>query len=201
MISQKLQNAINEQINSEFYAAHLYLTMAAFCDTRSLGGFSLWLKLQYSEELSHALKLFDFITDRGGRVVLQAIRQPPVEERDYSAHVLLEWFVDEQVEEEKSLTEIIDHLEMIGNDGTGAAAAGLPPGCPHRRRMRPMRTEWTCQPSPAQPRRSGAPVPRQWCGRRRGSAPRRPTGQTEGCAGLSRWQPSTPPQPRRTPAR
>jgi ferritin len=150
VISQKLQNAINEQINSEFYAAHLYLSMAAFCDTRSLGGFSHWLKLQYSEELSHAMKLFDFITDRGGRVVLQAIRQPPVEfesvatvmrmaleheqqvtasidglyelaleERDYSAHVLLEWFVDEQVEEEKSLTEIIDHLEMIGNDGTG----------------------------------------------------------------------------------
>ncbi len=150
MISQKLQDAINEQINSEFYAAHLYLSMAAFCDTRSLGGFSHWLKLQYSEELSHAMKLFDFITDRGGRVALQSIQQPPVEfesvatvmrlaleheqqvtasidglyelaleERDYSAHVLLEWFVDEQVEEEKSLTEIIDHLEMIGNDGTG----------------------------------------------------------------------------------
>ena len=150
MISQKLQDAINEQINSEFYAAHLYLSMAAFCDTRSLGGFAHWLKLQYSEELSHAIKLFDFITDRGGRVALQSIQQPPVEfesvatvmrmaleheqqvtasidglyelaleERDYSAHVLLEWFVDEQVEEEKSLTEIIDHLEMIGNDGTG----------------------------------------------------------------------------------
>ena len=51
--------------------------------------------------------------------MLQAIRQPPVEERDYSAHVLLEWFVDEQVEEEKSLTDIIDHLDMTGNDGTG----------------------------------------------------------------------------------
>ena len=150
MLSQKLQDAINEQINSEFYAAHLYLSMAAFCDTRSLGGFSHWLKLQYNEELSHAMKLFEFITDRGGRVMLQSIEQPPVEfesigaimrlaleheqmvtakidtlyelaldERDYSAHVLLEWFVDEQVEEEKSLTEIIDHLEMVGNDGTG----------------------------------------------------------------------------------
>ena len=150
MLSQKLQDAINEQINSEFYAAHLYLSMAAFCDTRSLGGFAHWLKLQYNEELSHAMKLFDFITDRGGRVMLQSIEQPPVEfesigaimrlaleheqmvtakidtlyelaldERDYSAHVLLEWFVDEQVEEEKSLTEIIDHLEMVGNDGTG----------------------------------------------------------------------------------
>ena len=108
------------------------------------------MKLQYEEEQSHALKLYDFLTDRGGRVVLQAIEQPPVEfesvtsimqlalehekmvtakidtlyelaldERDYSAHVLLEWFVDEQVEEEKSLAEIIDHLNMVGNDGTG----------------------------------------------------------------------------------
>lgn len=150
MLSQKLQDAINEQINSEFYSAHLYLSMAAYCDTLSLGGFSHWLKLQYSEELEHALKLFDFITDRGGRVVLQAIDQPPIEfesvtsvmqmaleherkvtamidslyelaldERDYSAHVLLEWFVDEQVEEEKSVAEVISHLEMVGDDGTG----------------------------------------------------------------------------------
>ena len=150
MLSQKLQDAINEQINSEFYSAHLYLSMAAYCDTLSLGGFAHWLKLQYSEELEHALKLFDFITDRGGRVVLQSIDQPPgefeavtsvmqmareherkvtamidslyelaLDERDYSAHVLLEWFVDEQVEEEKSVAEIISHMEMVGDDGTG----------------------------------------------------------------------------------
>jgi ferritin len=150
VLSQKLQDAINEQINSEFYSAHLYLSMAAYCDTLSLGGFAHWLKMQYSEELEHALKLFDFITDRGGRVVLQAIDQPPIEfesvasvmqmaleherkvtamidslyelaldERDYSAHVLLEWFVDEQVEEEKNVAEVIKHLEMVGDDGTG----------------------------------------------------------------------------------
>ena len=150
MISQKLQDAINQQINSEFYAAHLYLSMAAYCETRSLGGFSHWMRLQYSEELAHALKLFDFIMDRGGRAVLQSIDQPPVEfesvaavmqmaleherkvtamidslyelalaERDYSAHVLLEWFVDEQVEEEKSIAEIIGRLDIVGNDGTG----------------------------------------------------------------------------------
>ena len=150
MISVRLQDALNEQINNEFQAAYLYLSMSAYCETQSLGGFSHWLKLQYKEELEHGLKLFDFIIDRGGRVVLQSIQQPPVEfesvgavmemaleherkvtamidslyelaleERDYSAHVLLEWFVDEQVEEEKSLTEIIDHLKMVGDDGTG----------------------------------------------------------------------------------
>lgn len=150
MLSQKLEDAINEQINSEFYAAHLYLSMSAYCETQSLGGFAHWLRMQYSEELSHGLKLFDFILDRGGRVVLQAIEQPQVEfesvaaimemaleherkvtalidslyelaldEKDYSAHVLLEWFVDEQVEEEKILTEIVDHLRIVGDDGTG----------------------------------------------------------------------------------
>ena len=50
---------------------------------------------------------------------IDGLYEPPLKERDYSAHVLLEWFVDEQVEEEKSLTEIIAHLEMVGNDGTG----------------------------------------------------------------------------------
>ena len=150
MISNKLQDAINQQINSELYSAHLYLSMAAYFETLSLGGFSHWMKRQYHEEASHALKLFDFITDRGGRVALQSIDQPPIEfesvlvvmemslaherevtsmidslyelaisERDYAAHVLLEWFVDEQVEEEKSLTEIVDHLKMVGDDGTG----------------------------------------------------------------------------------
>ena len=150
MISNKLQDAINRQINSELYSAHLYLSMAAYFETLSLGGFSHWMKQQFHEEVSHSLKLFDFITDRGGRVALRSIDQPPIEfesvaavmemslahereitamidslyelaisERDYAAHVLLEWFVDEQVEEEKSLTEIVDHLRMVGDDGTG----------------------------------------------------------------------------------
>ncbi len=150
MLSDRLQDAINQQINSEMYSAHLYLSMAAYFETLDLNGFAHWMRLQFDEETSHAMKLFDYVNDRDGRVVLRTIEQPPVEfesplsvmrsaleherlvtsminalyalavsEKDYPSHVLLEWFVAEQVEEEKTLTEIISHMELIGDDGTG----------------------------------------------------------------------------------
>ena len=149
-LSTKLQNAINKHINAEFYSAYLYLSMSAYCDSMDLPGFSRWLRVQHGEELSHALKLFDFLNDRGGRVELQAIGQPPlefesplavmeqtleheravtseinglyelaVEESDYPAQVLLQWFISEQVEEEKTASEIVEHLKMVGGQGAG----------------------------------------------------------------------------------
>ena len=150
MLTDRLQEAINQQINSEMYSAHLYLSMAAYFETLSLTGFARWMRLQFDEETSHALKLFDYVNDRDGRVTLQAIEQPPIEfesphsvmrialeherhvtaminnlyalavaENDYPTHVLLEWFVSEQVEEEKTLIEIVDRMDLIGDDGTG----------------------------------------------------------------------------------
>lgn len=150
MLSDKLQNAFNQQINSEMYSAHLYLSMAAYFETLSLAGFAHWMRLQFEEETAHALKLFDYVNDRDGRVTLQAIEQPPIEfesphsvmrmaleherlvtdminnlyslavaERDHPSHVLLEWFVTEQVEEEKTIRDIVDHMDIIGDDGTG----------------------------------------------------------------------------------
>ena len=150
MLTNALQDAINRQINSELYSAHLYLSMAAYFETISLTGFANWMKIQHQEETDHALRLFDYVNDRHGRVVLHAVEQPPIEfesphsvmqqalehergvtkminslyelavsEKDYPSHVLLEWFVEEQVEEEKTLTDIVDHLNLIGNDGTG----------------------------------------------------------------------------------
>ncbi len=150
MFTDRLQDAINQQINSEMYSAHLYLSMAAYFETLSLTGFAHWMRMQFEEETSHALKLFDYVNDRNGRVALRAIEQPPVEfesphsvmrlaleherlvtnmindlytlavsERDYPSHVLLEWFVSEQVEEEKALTEIVDHMDIIRDDGAG----------------------------------------------------------------------------------
>ena len=150
MLSDRLQDAINQQINSEMYSAHLYLSMAAYFETLSLTGFAHWMRLQFEEETAHALKLFDYVNDRDGRVTLRSIEQPPVEfesprsvmrmaleherlvtnminnlyelavaERDYPSHVLLEWFVAEQVEEEKVVRDIVDHMDIIGDDGTG----------------------------------------------------------------------------------
>lgn len=79
MISEKLRDAINEQIKLEMFSAYMYLAMSADCSDRNLTGFAHWLRLQAGEEVEHAMRFYDFLLERGGRVVLQAIDQPPVE--------------------------------------------------------------------------------------------------------------------------
>ena len=79
MISSKMEKAINEQINKEIYSAYLYLAMAAQCENMGFRGFGNWFKVQYTEELTHAMKFFEYVNERGGRVELAAIKQPPVE--------------------------------------------------------------------------------------------------------------------------
>ena len=78
MISNKMEKAINEQINKEIYSAYLYLAMAAQCESMGFKGFASWFKVQYSEELAHAMKFFEYVNEVGGRVELAAIKQPPV---------------------------------------------------------------------------------------------------------------------------
>jgi ferritin len=149
MISQAIQDAMNEQIKNELYSAYLYLSMAAYCESINLKGFAHWMRVQHQEETGHAMRFFDFINDRGGRVTLQAISQPPTEfkspldifeqtleherkvtaminkiydlavkEGDYASQALLQWFVTEQVEEEKSATEILEKLRLAGDRGS-----------------------------------------------------------------------------------
>ncbi len=76
MISAKIQKALNEQINKELYSAYLYLSMAAYFQDTGLEGFSRWMRLQADEEREHALKIFDYVFDRGGTVKLAAIEAP-----------------------------------------------------------------------------------------------------------------------------
>jgi ferritin len=78
-INVTVQDAINEQIKHELYSAYLYLAMSAHFEAQSLPGFAKWTRMQAEEETEHAMKLFDFINERGGRVKLQAIEQPPVD--------------------------------------------------------------------------------------------------------------------------
>ncbi len=144
MFSKKVLDALNEQINHEFFAAYLYLSMSAYFDAASLPGFAKWTRLQAEEETEHAMKFFDYVADRGGKIALQAIEQPQaewssalevfkavlaheqkvtglinrlygiaVEEKDYATQVMLHWFIDEQVEEEKNASAIIDMLQMM----------------------------------------------------------------------------------------
>jgi ferritin len=79
MLNETIQNAINEQIKNELYSAYLYLSMSAYCESINLPGLANWMRMQEQEEKIHAMKFYDFIHERGGRVVLQAIDQPQVE--------------------------------------------------------------------------------------------------------------------------
>ena len=79
MINGRMQDALNGQVNAEMYSAYLYLSMSAYFASVNLGGFAKWMRVQAQEEMVHALKLYDHVTERGGRNVLAAIKAPPVE--------------------------------------------------------------------------------------------------------------------------
>jgi ferritin len=148
MLSKSLQEALNDQINKELYSAYFYLGMSAWCESQNLPGGAHWLSAQAGEEQGHALKLFRFVIDRGGKISLQAIAQPPQEftslldlfeqvlehekkvtalihglykaalaESDYPSQVMLQWFINEQVEEEKNATAIVETLKTVGTQG------------------------------------------------------------------------------------
>ncbi len=150
MISQSLTDALNEQLKQELYSAYLYLAMSAYCDQQNLPGFSHWLRIQAEEEREHAMKFYDFILDRDGKLALQSLPQPPREfgspvdlfeqvlaheqeitslieqlyrtagaEQDHATQIFLEWFISEQVEEEKTALQILETLRMAGDDKVG----------------------------------------------------------------------------------
>lgn len=79
MISNKIQEAFNEQINAELYSSYLYLSMSAYFESISLPGFAHWMRCQAQEEVVHAMKFYTFISERGGSVQLKAIDGPPTE--------------------------------------------------------------------------------------------------------------------------
>ncbi|HEY9593302.1 MAG TPA: ferritin, partial [Spirochaetia bacterium] len=78
-MDKQLEKLIQEQIKNEWYSAYLYLSMAAYFETTNLEGFAHWMYKQASEEQEHGKKFFDFLLDRGVKVVLQAIPQPPAD--------------------------------------------------------------------------------------------------------------------------
>lgn len=84
-ISEKMTNAFNGQIQAEFQSAYLYLSMAAWFEEQNLGGFAHWMRKQYNEEVEHAMKMFDFVIERGGRAELMAIEAPQKDWKDGKA--------------------------------------------------------------------------------------------------------------------
>jgi len=150
LLKENIESALNKQINWELYSAYMYLSMSAYFNSIGMAGFASWMRVQAQEEQLHAMKLFDHIVARGGRVHLMEIAQPPLEwssptnvfeetykheqkvtalindlvslaksEEDYATKNMLQWFVDEQVEEEESASEVFEKIKLVGTDGSG----------------------------------------------------------------------------------
>ena len=149
MLSKTLEKALNEQINNEYYSAFLYLSMASNFENINMLGMANWMRMQYEEEIMHAIKIFDMIIGMEGQVVLKQVDSPPTnfdsvlsvfeqtldhernvtkmindiysiarKESNYAVQSALQWFIDEQVEEEKSVLEIVNQLKIIGDETT-----------------------------------------------------------------------------------
>ncbi len=77
MISEKITQALNEQVNREMYSAYLYMSMSAHCNQVGLKGFANWFMVQYHEEMLHAMKIYEYIQRQGAEITLAAIKAPP----------------------------------------------------------------------------------------------------------------------------
>ena len=104
MISEKMVNALNEQINKEIYSAYLYMSMSAYSTFIGMKGFANWFMVQYQEEMMHAMKIYDYVNDQGAQVKLMAISQPPT---DFESS--LDMF-EKTLDHEKFVTKSINGL-------------------------------------------------------------------------------------------
>ena len=149
MIKKRVENALSDQMNKEFYSYYLYLSMAAHFDSSNLKGFGHWMKVQAKEEAGHAMKLYEYLVSREGKVILQSIDAPPSDwkghkdvfedayrheqkvtglimklvelaksEKDHPTEIFLQWFVNEQVEEEATAHAVLQKLQLIGSEGS-----------------------------------------------------------------------------------
>ena len=149
MLHSKVESAMNDQLQKELQSAYVYLGMSAYCEEESLPGMASWLRNQFDEEQTHAMKFYNFILDRGGHVELRPLTAAPTryesplqvfeaalenerqvtesinelyelanKAQDFASQAWLDWFAEEQVEEEKTVTQIVDDLKRVG-DGNG----------------------------------------------------------------------------------
>ncbi|PIE61967.1 MAG: ferritin [Desulfobacterales bacterium] len=150
MITEKLEKAINYQINRELFSEYYYLSMASYFNSTGLDGFENFFLVQVEEERFHAMKMYRFLNEKGGSVILDSIEAPKtefksplevfqlayeheklvsglindlmdiaIEEKDHAAKHFLNWFVEEQVEEEASMESILSKLKLINGEGHG----------------------------------------------------------------------------------
>jgi len=150
MVPKKIEDAFSKQVKFELESAYIYLSMAAYFDAEGFEGMGRWMRAQVQEEVTHAMRFYKHIIERGGRVQFHPIAVPPQDwqsplaafeaaykheqfitgridglmklsqvEGDHASTTLLQWFVDEQVEEEANSSKIVQELKLVGNDGRG----------------------------------------------------------------------------------
>ena len=154
MFEQKIENALNQQVNVELWASYLYLSVSYDMDNKGYKGFATWFSLQAEKEFKHATRIMKYIGERGGKVMLMPIEKVKqewispkeafedtlaqeievtkmindlmdmaIELKDYASQNLLEWFVNEQLEEEDTPRKILEKLNRI--EGIPAALYAL----------------------------------------------------------------------------
>ena len=116
MIGKKMEKALNGQLNAEMYSAYLYLSMAAYFESIDLPGFANWMRVQFQEEQFHAMKLFNYLLERGGKVTLDAIEAPPTE-WDGPLNV-----IEETLKHEQKVTGLINDLVYLARGERDNAA-------------------------------------------------------------------------------
>jgi ferritin len=147
MLTKKVEEILNAQVEKEGFSSNLYLAMASWAEAQGYAGISQWLYIQAEEEHKHMLKLLHYVNDSGGHAIVPAFKQPPVTyadvkklfeqvygheqaitiaineivsvttaEKDYTTSHWIQWYVQEQIEEEKSARTILDKLRLLGND-------------------------------------------------------------------------------------
>lgn len=148
MLTKKVEEFCNRQIEREGYSSNLYLAMASWAENKGLAGVASWLYVQADEERLHMLKFIKYVNERGGTALLPAFKQPPVkfksvhdmfkdvlkheqfisasinevlavanDEKDYATANWIQWFVNEQIQEESSARIILDKLALAGESG------------------------------------------------------------------------------------
>lgn len=109
-LSKGIQEAINDQIHHEFHSAYVYLAMSAYLEAANFTGFAKWMRLQAGEEVGHAMRLFDFVNDRNGRVQLRALEQPPA-----NFNSVLDTF-EQALQHEQKVTSMIHSLYALATN-------------------------------------------------------------------------------------
>lgn len=112
----KMENALNNHVGEEVYSSYLYLAMAAFSYEQGLNGFAHWLKIQSKEEWGHAMKIFDFIIQRGGRAQLKEIKKPP---SDFgSAHKMMKQVLAHEQKVSAALNKLYEEAGRMQDNAT-----------------------------------------------------------------------------------